>query len=82
MDAILGASEGIANYTIKGMLTLRGISKEIEFPVLIAIADNDRITTQDVLELDRTDFGSHYGSGKFFRFLGKHLVNDLIQLHL
>jgi len=82
VDAILGSSEGSANYTIKGMLTLRGISKEIEFPALIAMADNGRITTQALLELDRTDFGSHYGSGKFFRFLGKHLVNDLIQLHL
>ena len=33
-------------------------------------------------ELDRTAYGSHYGSGKLFRFLGKHLVNDLIHLHV
>ena len=27
-------------------------------------------------------YGSHYGSGKLFRFLGKHLVNDHIHLHV
>ena len=34
------------------------------------------------LELDRTAHGSHYGSSKLFRFLGKHLVSDLIHLHV
>jgi hypothetical protein len=28
------------------------------------------------------EFGSHYGSGKLFRFLGKHIVNDHIHLHV
>lgn len=41
-----------------------------------------RITGQAVLEIDRTEFGSRYGSGRFFRFLGKHVVNDQIQLHI
>jgi hypothetical protein len=31
---------------------------------------------------DRTAHGSHYGSGKLFRFLGKHLVNDHVHLHV
>ena len=26
--------------------------------------------------------GSHYGSSKLFRFLGPHLVNDHIHLHV
>jgi predicted transcriptional regulator len=37
---------------------------------------------QGVLELDRTAYGSQYGSGKLFRFLAPHLVNDHIQLHV
>jgi hypothetical protein len=41
-----------------------------------------RITGQGVLTHDRTEFGSHYGSGKLFRFLGKHIVNDHIHLHV
>ena len=34
------------------------------------------------VELDRADYGSHYGSGKLFRFLGKHVSNDQIDLHV
>ena len=39
-------------------------------------ADGQRITGHGQFELDRTEYGSHYGSGKLFRFLGKHIVND------
>ena len=74
--------DGLPNYRITGNFTLRGITKPLTFDALIARADTGRLTGQAVLELDRTDYGSQYGSGKFFRFLGKHLVNDHIQLHL
>ena len=33
-------------------------------------------------ELDRTAYGSHYGSGKLFRFLGKYLVDHGIHLNV
>ena len=63
--------------------TLRGISRPLEFPVLIATTeDGQRLTGQGQFELDRTAYGSHYGSGKLLRFLGKHLVNDHIHLHV
>ena len=35
-----------------------------------------------MIDLDRTQWGSIYGSGKFFARLGQHVVNDLIHLHL
>ena len=38
--------------------------------------------TRAVLSLEHAEFGSHYGSGKLFRFLGKHIVNDHIHLHV
>jgi hypothetical protein len=50
--------------------------------VLIAAEDGRRITGQGVLQLDRTEYGSQYGSGKLFRFLGKHIVNDHVHLHV
>ena len=74
--------DGVPNYRLEGQFSLRGITKPLAFDALIARADSGRLTGQAVLELDRTDYGSQYGSGKFFRFLGKHLVNDHIQLHL
>jgi polyisoprenoid-binding protein YceI/rhodanese-related sulfurtransferase len=80
--AMKASTPGSPNYLLRGNLTLRGITKPIEFPVVIATADGKRITGQGQLEVDRTEFGSIYGSGRFFKFLGKHVVNDMIHLHV
>ena len=75
-------TDGTPNHLLHGQFTLRGITREIEFPILVATADGQRLTAQGVLDLDRTQFGSIYGSGRLFRFLGKHIVNDHINLHI
>ncbi len=72
---------GTPTHRITGRFTLRGITQTLELPAVIAQAGH-RITAQTQFELDRTLYGSLYGSGKFFRFLGKHVVNDHIHLHL
>jgi polyisoprenoid-binding protein YceI len=77
------STDGTPNYFLRGTFTLREISHPLEFPVLIAISDDgQRITGQGQFELDRTEYASHYGSGKLFRFLGKHIVNDHVHLHI
>jgi hypothetical protein len=63
-------------------MKLRGVAQPLSFPAVIAAADADHLTGQAQFELDRTQFGSHYGSGKLFAFLGKHVVNDHIHLHI
>lgn len=78
----IGSTAGLPNYDITCSLTLRDISKTLIFPAVIAIADENNITAQAQIDFDRTDFGSHYGSGKLFAFLGKHIVNDIVHLHL
>lgn len=79
---IPACTPGTQNYTLHGTLTLRGVTQPLSFPAVIAAADADHLTGQAQFELDRTQFGSHYGSGKFFAFLGKHVVNDHIHLHI
>ncbi len=82
-ERIATCTDGTPNHRMRGTFTLRGISRPLEFPVLIAAQDDGQhLTGQGVLELDRTAYGSHYGSGKLFRYLGPHLVNDHIHLHL
>lgn len=77
------ATEGTPNVRIEGMLTLRGITRSIHFPAVVAVKpDGCSLTAQAQIEVDRTEFGSFYGSGKFFRMLGQHIVNDHFQLHL
>ena len=81
-EKIHDCTDGTPNYLLRGTFTLRGISHPLEFPVLIAAKDDRHLTGQGVLSLDRTAYGSHYGSGKLFRFLGPHLVNDHVHLHV
>jgi hypothetical protein len=58
------------------------VTQPLSIPAVIAAADADHLTGQAQFEIDRTQFGSHYGSGRLFAFLGKHVVNDLIHLHV
>lgn len=81
-EPLPACTPGTPNYTLHGAMTLRGVTKPLSFPAVIAAADTDHLTGQAQFELDRTQFGSHYGSGKLFAFLGKHVVNDHIHLHL
>jgi polyisoprenoid-binding protein YceI len=75
------STEGSDNYRVEGELTVRGITLPILSTAVLAL-NGDHVTAQTTMDIDRTAFGSHYGSGKFFRFLGKHVVNDHVQLHL
>lgn len=81
-ESLPSCTPGTPNYTLHGKMTLRGITKPLSFPAVIAAADADHLTGQTQFELDRTQFGSHYGSGRLFAFLGKHVVNDHIHLHI
>jgi len=40
------------------------------------------LTGQACVDLDRTEFGSIHGTSRFFRFLGRHVVKDILNLHL
>ncbi len=81
-ERVSGTPPGQPNFHIRAGLTIRGVEREIAFPAVIAAADADHVTAQAQMEFDRTEFGSRYGSGKFFAYLGQHVVNDHIQLHL
>lgn len=81
-EPLQSCTPGTPNYTLHGTITLRGVSQPLSFPAVIAAADADHLTGQAQFELDRTQFGSHYGSGRLFAFLGKHVVNDHVHLHI
>ncbi len=80
--AIDSASPGLPNHTLQGSLTLRGMTQSLSIPAVVAASNADHLTGQAQFEIDRTQFGSHYGSGRLFAFLGKHVVNDHIHLHV
>jgi len=81
-DILVRATDGAPNYLLRGDFTLRGVTRPIEFPAVIAPRSEGGFTAQAIFEIDRTQWGSIYGSGKFFARLGQHVVNDAINVHL
>ncbi len=79
---ISGVPDGSPNFLLTSEITIKSVTKPIEFPAVIARRPDGGFTAQAHLDLDRTDFGVIYGSGKFFSRLGQHLVNDHMHLHL
>jgi polyisoprenoid-binding protein YceI len=77
-----GVKPGEPNYQIRGDFTLRGVTKPLDFPAVVARKAEGAFAAQARLDLDRTLWGSVYGSAKFFGRLGQHLVNDVVHLYL
>ena len=78
-DAISGAKSGEVNYTVKGMLSIKGISHEISFPAKLEIK-NDILKIDATLSVDRTKWDIKYGSGSFFDGLGDKMIHDKFDL--
>lgn len=65
------------NYDISGIITIKGIKKDINF---IAKIDNNRATAK--IKIDRSEFNIKYGSGSFFDDLGDNLIYDDFDLDI
>ena len=78
-EAINEATPGDFNLLVKGWLVLRGKTQAVEFNAQIAYLDG-KLGLQGQFDVDRTRFGSVYGSGKIFEKLGQHVVNDKISV--
>ncbi|TVR51677.1 MAG: sulfurtransferase [Puniceicoccaceae bacterium] len=81
-SSLPGATPGAPNLRCSGELTLKGRTHPLHFDATAGLTSEGRFGAQAVLSLDRTQWGVLYGSGKYFRNLGMHLVNDFIEAHL
>lgn len=64
---------------ITGNLTIKDVTKSITIPATLTENGNDVTLKSEVFNIDRTDFGVKYNSGKFFDNLKDKAINDLIQ---
>ncbi len=62
-------------YDLKGNITIKGVTKEIEFPAQVTLL-GDKATATATLTLDRSEFNVRYGSGSFFDNLGDKMIYD------
>lgn len=81
-EPVPGATPGAPNVRLTGDLTLKAVTQSITFPAVAGRTPDGRTAMQAVLAIDRTRWEVRYGSGKLFHRLGKHLVNDLIEIEV
>ena len=62
-------------YHVTGDLTIKGITKTIEFPAQVTLLDSKATATASVT-IDRSEFNVKYGSGSFFDGLGDKMIYD------
>ena len=72
---ITAGGEGGATHTIKGNLTMHGVTKSITFPAKIAVAA-DAITVDSTFAINRKDFGINYAGAS------DNLIRDDVVLTL
>lgn len=66
---------------IDGLLTIKGVMKNISFPATISKSENgQRILKSKAIIVDRTEFGVKYKSKKFFANLKDKFINDEFEI--
>lgn len=75
------AGKQAGSYTIKGNLTIKGITKPIEFPAAIVVSGNTLKASADIV-VDRTQYDIRYGSKSFFENIGDKAIYDEFTLNL
>jgi polyisoprenoid-binding protein YceI len=77
ITSVKAASAG--EYTVKGKLTIKGITNEISFPAKVSVA-NGTVKANGTAKIDRTKWDIRYGSGKFFEGLGDKMIYDEFEI--
>jgi polyisoprenoid-binding protein YceI/rhodanese-related sulfurtransferase len=77
-----GAAAGEPNLHVEGEMTLKDVTAPLSFDAVAGVTDDGKVAAQATLAIDRTIWNVIYGSGKMFRRLAGHLVNDMIELQV
>src|SRR5690606_4178840 len=77
---VTGVSNNNGNTLLQGNLTLKGETKNIEFPVNIDMNGDQLQLTSETFTIDRTKWNVNYGSKSVFDSLGDNFINDEIEL--
>lgn len=69
------------DYTVKGKLTIKGKTNDIEFPATI-LNDGKQLTATAKIIVDRSKYDVRYGSKTFFENIGDKAIADEFELDL
>lgn len=76
------ATVSSVNHTLNGSLSLCGVAKTLNVPATLIQRDANTLILEAHFDFDRTLWGVAYGSARFFRFLGMHMVFDPISIEV
>ena len=65
-----------SNYDLIGDLTINGVTQPINFPAIVSVDNKGATTATAKFEVDRTKFGSKFGSKSFFESIGDKMIYD------
>jgi len=68
------------NALVKGNLTIKGITKSIEFPAELTTTETGIQLTGAPFKIDRTEYDIQYKSKKFFENLKDKFINDEFEI--
>jgi len=77
---ITGVDQVEGNTMLHGNLTMKGETKNVEFPVNIDVDGDELELTSESFTIDRTQWGLNYGSKSVFDNLGDKFISDDITL--
>jgi len=69
-------------FTASGKLTIRDVTKDITFPIVIVVENQNSLKASGTISFNRADFNVKYGSSSFFKGLGDKVIADKIELTL
>lgn len=78
---VMAGGEGEATHTVKGDLTIKGITNEVTFPATFK-EEGGMIKTMAEFEIDRTKWDVKYGSQSFFDVAVDKAIDDAIKITL
>ena len=73
---------GVPNFRLTADLSIKGVTRETAFPASVVVEEDGTLKAHAHFDFDRTLWNVKYGSAKFFKQLGMHLVDDLVSLDL
>ncbi len=77
---VTGLSEDNGQTMLQGNLTMKGETKNVEFPVNINRTGDQLELTSETFTIDRTQWNVNFGSKSVFDSLGDNFINDEIEL--
>jgi polyisoprenoid-binding protein YceI len=81
LEIVSATPKGDNNYDVVANLTIKGITQPVKFPATVAV-DNDHITANAKITVDRTKYDIRFRSKSFFENLGDKMIYDDFDLNV